>query len=191
MKYNLAEIRYCVAYHGSALKVYHLSVFCSFFLRFPCHDMLHSATICFTGLSFRSKYGMLFMGSCKIRYLDKSGKKMQGHYYTPDFLVLRTDSVCFEEWKHDTDLKRLAAQYPFRYQQQEDGSWRCPPAEEAIAPLGLTFRVRSSSERRIALSSRVHSSNCCDACRWNVQPNGGSQITGSISMSAALAVLAS
>ncbi len=82
----------------------------------------------------------------KIRYLDKSGKKMQGHYYTPDFLVLRTDSVCFEEWKHDTDLKRLAAQYPFRYQQQEDGSWRCPPAEEAIAPLGLTFRVRSSSE---------------------------------------------
>src|SRR5712692_6260696 len=82
----------------------------------------------------------------KIRYLDKSGKKMQGHYYTPDFLVLRDDSVCFEEWKHDTDLKRLAAQYPFRYQQQEDGSWRCPPAEEAIAPLGLTFRVRSSSE---------------------------------------------
>jgi len=27
----------------------------------------------------------------KIRYLDKSGKKMQGHYYTPDFLVLRND----------------------------------------------------------------------------------------------------
>jgi putative transposase len=23
----------------------------------------------------------------KIRYLDKSGKKMQGHYYTPDFLM--------------------------------------------------------------------------------------------------------
>jgi len=82
----------------------------------------------------------------KIRYLDKSGKKMQGHYYTPDFLVLRNDSVCFEEWKHDTDLKRLAAQYPFRYQQQEDGSWRCPPAEEAVASLGLTFRVRSSAE---------------------------------------------
>src|SRR5437016_3209367 len=31
----------------------------------------------------------------KIRYLDKSGKKVQGHYYTPDFLVLRNDSVCF------------------------------------------------------------------------------------------------
>ncbi len=82
----------------------------------------------------------------KIRYLDKSGKKMGGHYYTPDFLVLRNDSVCFEEWKREDDLKQLAARYPFRYQPQEDGSWRCPPAEEAISTLGLTFRVRSSAE---------------------------------------------
>src|SRR5713226_2511478 len=81
-----------------------------------------------------------------IRYLDKSGKKMGGHYYTPDFLVLRNDSVCFEEWKREDDLKQLAARYPFRYQPQEDGSWRCPPAEEAVSTLGLTFRVRSSAE---------------------------------------------
>ncbi len=45
----------------------------------------------------------------KLRYLDKSGKKMQGHYYTPDFLVLSKKSVCFEEWKTEADLKRLAA----------------------------------------------------------------------------------
>ena len=82
----------------------------------------------------------------KLRYLDKTGKKMQGHYYTPDFLVLRNDSVCFEEWKREDDLKRLAASSPFRYQPQEDGSWRCPPAEEAVSGLGLTFRVRSSAE---------------------------------------------
>ncbi len=82
----------------------------------------------------------------KIRYLDKSGKKMGGHYYTPDFLVLRNDSVCFEEWKREDDLKQLATRYPFRYQLQEDGSWRCPPAEEAVSALGLTFRVRSSAE---------------------------------------------
>ena len=82
----------------------------------------------------------------KLRYLDKSGKKMQGHYYTPDFLVLRTDSVRFEEWKPESELKRLSALYPFRYQQQEDGSWRSPPAEEAAAELSLAFRVRSSAE---------------------------------------------
>src|SRR6266581_2430550 len=40
----------------------------------------------------------------KLRYLDKAGKKMQGHYYTPDFLVLRNRSVCFEEWKTEADL---------------------------------------------------------------------------------------
>lgn len=51
----------------------------------------------------------------KLRDLDKSGKKMQGHYHTPDFLVLRNDSVCFEEWKRNSDLKRLAALSPFRY----------------------------------------------------------------------------
>src|SRR6266568_5810783 len=82
----------------------------------------------------------------KVRYLDKSGEKMLGHYYTPDFLVLRTNSVCFEEWKRDSDLKRLAALYPFRYQQQEDGSWRCPPAEEAAEASGIAFRLRSSAE---------------------------------------------
>ncbi len=86
------------------------------------------------------------MGEIALRYLDKSGKKMLGHYYTPDFLVLRNNAVCFEEWKRDIDLKRLAALSPFRYQQQEDGSWRCPPAEEAVSSLGLTFRVHSSAE---------------------------------------------
>ena len=44
----------------------------------------------------------------KIRYLDKSGKKMQGHYYTPDFLVLRRDGVGFEEWKTEDELCRQA-----------------------------------------------------------------------------------
>ncbi|GHP00243.1 hypothetical protein KSF_102900 [Reticulibacter mediterranei] len=46
----------------------------------------------------------------------------------------------------EDDLKQLAARSPFRYQSQGDGSWRCPPAEEAVSALGLTFRVRSSAE---------------------------------------------
>ena len=71
---------------------------------------------------------------------------MQGHYYTPDFLVLRKNSVCFEEWKTEADLIRLAALHPSRYQRMEDGSWRCPPAEASVQPFGLTFRLRSSAE---------------------------------------------
>ncbi len=82
----------------------------------------------------------------KLRYLDRSGTRMQGHYYTPEFLVLRKTSVCFEEWKTEADLLRLAALHPSRYQRMEDGSWRCPPAEASVEPFGLTFRLRSSAE---------------------------------------------
>src|SRR5213080_589864 len=42
--------------------------------------------------------------SFKLRYPGTSGKKMQGYYYTPDFLVLRKGSVCFEERKSETEL---------------------------------------------------------------------------------------
>jgi putative transposase len=84
--------------------------------------------------------------SIKLRYPGTSGQKMQGHYYTPDFLVLRKGSICFEEWKSESELHRLAQRSPMRYQPVEGGGWRCPPAEEAVATLGLPFRVRSSAE---------------------------------------------
>jgi hypothetical protein len=49
----------------------------------------------------------------KLRYLRKSGKQMQSHSYTPDFLVLRRNAVAFEEWKTEDELQRLAALSPF------------------------------------------------------------------------------
>src|SRR6266567_424237 len=79
----------------------------------------------------------------------KMGVTIQFESQRPELwaiLVMRTDSVRFEEWKPESELKRLSALYPFRYQQQEDGSWRSPPAEEAAAELSLAFRVRSSAE---------------------------------------------
>ena len=82
----------------------------------------------------------------RLRYLRKSGKQMQSHSYTPDFLVLRRNAVAFEEWKTEDELQRLAALSPFRYQQVEERSWRCPPGEEYAESLGLTFRLRSSAE---------------------------------------------
>lgn len=82
----------------------------------------------------------------KLQYLGKPGKKMVGHYYTPDFLVLRRSSAAFEEWKTEADLRRLAQHAPFRYQQTEDGHWRCPPAEASAQALGLSFHLRSSAE---------------------------------------------
>lgn len=81
----------------------------------------------------------------KLRYQTRSGTKMIGHYYTPDFLVLRKHGVGFEEWKTEDELHRLVEKQPFRYQRIEDGSWRCPPGEEYAEPLGLSFRVCSSA----------------------------------------------
>lgn len=43
----------------------------------------------------------------KLKYLDKTGKRMLGPFYTPDFLVLRTSGVAFEEWKTEGDLLML------------------------------------------------------------------------------------
>ena len=80
----------------------------------------------------------------KLRYQAKSGK-MLGHYYTPDFLVLRKNGVGFEEWKTEDELYRQAEKQPFRYQRAEDGTWRCPPGQEYAQSLGLSFRVCSSA----------------------------------------------
>ncbi len=81
----------------------------------------------------------------KLKYLNKTGKRMQGHFYTPDFLVLRTSGVAFEEWKTEDELHKLAEKQPYRYQRREDGSWHCPPAEELAQSFGLSFRVCSSA----------------------------------------------
>ncbi|WP_254446954.1 Tn7 transposase TnsA N-terminal domain-containing protein, partial [Dolichospermum sp. UHCC 0259] len=58
----------------------------------------------------------------KIQYHNKTGRKI-GHYHTPDFFVLRTDCAVWEEWKTETELKRLAEKYPGRYQKTADGKW--------------------------------------------------------------------
>jgi len=81
----------------------------------------------------------------KLRYLNKAGKQMQGHYYTPDFLVLRTTGVVLEEWKTEEDLLKLVEKQPYRYQRTEEGGWRCLPGEEIAKTLDLSFRVCSSA----------------------------------------------
>ncbi len=81
----------------------------------------------------------------KLKYLDKAGKKFQGHFYTPDFLVLRKGGVSLEEWKMEDDLHKLAVKQPYRYQKSDDGRWRCPPGDELTHTLGFSFRVCSSA----------------------------------------------
>ena len=43
------------------------------------------------------------------------GKRSNTISYVPDFLVLRTNSVSFEEWKPEKTLIKRAEKYSYRY----------------------------------------------------------------------------
>jgi len=81
----------------------------------------------------------------ELHYQGPSGRQTKA-LHTPDFLVLRTDGACFEEWKPEEQLFDLMVAHPGRYQRDDTGIWHCPPGEAAAASLGLSYRVRSSAE---------------------------------------------
>jgi transposase InsO family protein len=80
-----------------------------------------------------------------LTYSSPQGRKVTVRH-TPDFFVIRTDGIVWEEWKQAEALPPLAARMPNRYMQDTDGTWRCPPGEQAVAPLGGSYRVRTSAE---------------------------------------------
>ena len=80
----------------------------------------------------------------KLVYEAKNGRRI-GIWHTPDYFVIRSDGIGWEEWKTEADLLRLAEQMPHRYVREEN-AWRCPPGEEHAAQFGFFYRVRSSAE---------------------------------------------
>jgi len=80
----------------------------------------------------------------KLAYLSRRGRRVAA-FHTPDFFVIRTDSIGWEECKLEADLLRLQETMPHRYVRTTDGGWSCPPGESYAAPFGLTYRVRSSA----------------------------------------------
>jgi transposase InsO family protein len=80
----------------------------------------------------------------KLTYEAKNGRRV-GIWHTPDYFVIRSDSIGWEEWKTEAELLRLAEQMPHRYVQEEN-IWHCPPGEEHAAQFGFFYRVRTSAE---------------------------------------------
>lgn len=80
-----------------------------------------------------------------LRYKDRHDRAIQVKH-TPDFFVLRQDSIGWEEWKSENQMEGLATQMPHRYVQQLNGGWRCPPGEVAAATYGFYYQVRTSAE---------------------------------------------
>jgi putative transposase len=81
----------------------------------------------------------------KLVYEASNGRRL-GVWHTPDYFVLRTDAVGWEEWKTEEGLERLTGTMPHRYIRGADGRWQCPPGERYAEPLGFYYRVRSSAE---------------------------------------------
>jgi putative transposase len=81
----------------------------------------------------------------QLHYRSRFGHKTSP-WHTPDFLVIRRNGAAFEEWKPPSTLEQLTTRMPERYQREASGGWRCPPGEAAASALGLTYRVRTSSE---------------------------------------------
>ncbi|MBU2611408.1 MAG: DDE-type integrase/transposase/recombinase [Chloroflexi bacterium] len=80
----------------------------------------------------------------KLVYQAKNGRRIS-IWHTPDYFVIRNDSIGWEEWKMEAELLRLAEQMPHRYV-REESTWHCPPGEEHANQFGLFYRVRSSAE---------------------------------------------
>lgn len=81
----------------------------------------------------------------KLIYPAKNGQSV-GVLHTPDFFVLRTDAVGWEEWKTEAELERLTVEMPNRYARDAQGRWCCPPGDRYAAGFGFFYRVRSSAE---------------------------------------------
>jgi len=81
----------------------------------------------------------------KLGYEAKRGRQL-GVWHTPDYFVLRTDGVGWEEWKTEAGLERLSETMPHRYIRDADGRWRCPPGEHFAEAFGLLYRLRSDAE---------------------------------------------
>ena len=75
-----------------------------------------------------------------LRFTGKGGRDVVvGH--VPDFLVLGESYTGFVECKDESQIAKLAEQYPTRFVQDGDQAWRCPPGEDAATPFGLRYRI--------------------------------------------------
>lgn len=81
----------------------------------------------------------------KLNYASRNGRNI-GVMTTPDFFVIRDDSIAWEEWKTENDLIKLSMKSPNRYVRTDSGVWVCPPGEEYAKQFGLQYRLRSSDE---------------------------------------------
>lgn len=81
----------------------------------------------------------------ELNYVSAHGRDVRCQT-TPDFLVLRRNSVELIEAKPADAMTDLVAQRPGRYEAVETLTWRCPPGEKTATEFGFRFRLRTDAE---------------------------------------------
>lgn len=73
------------------------------------------------------------------------GSKAMRFQYTPDALIICPHRARIEEWKSETELRRLSLKQPLRYRKTEFG-WSSPALEVYYAKFGFEYCIRSDAE---------------------------------------------
>ncbi len=81
----------------------------------------------------------------KITYTLESGRNTT-HHHVPDYLVITKDEIYFVECKEESKLFESHKKHPEKFTKNIDGSWSCPPAEEATQQWGIGYKVVSSAQ---------------------------------------------
>jgi putative transposase len=81
----------------------------------------------------------------KLEYQGKNGRNI-AHFHTPDFFVIRKNTVGWEECKAEENLKQLAEKHPNRYIREETGLWSDRPGAEYAKQYGFYYRIWSDAE---------------------------------------------
>jgi putative transposase len=81
----------------------------------------------------------------KLEYQGKNGRNL-AHFHTPDFFVIRKNTVGWEECKTEENLKQLSEKSPNRYIREETGLWSDRPGAEYAKQYNFYYRIWSDAE---------------------------------------------
>lgn len=78
-------------------------------------------------------------------FIKRNGKQA-ACAYTPDYFLIQKGFIGWVECKAEEWLRTRSLAKPEEYYLDENGVWRCPPAERYAESVGLRFLVRSTAE---------------------------------------------
>jgi putative transposase len=82
----------------------------------------------------------------KLQTLYPVGQESRNHPITPDFLIFWRHGIEIIEAKSNKEAASIAIKRPHYFQQKDDGSFRCPPAEAGAQALGLPYRIVTETD---------------------------------------------